>query len=297
MKKVFLPTDRPGILPTVYGFAFFTLIVDVFALGFFRNSGPYHTVGLTLIVLGMVAMIQTNSNMDSVTAEVIQSEPGEEGGIARVTVVVRNAQPPPRYNISLQTLKKFKLLSEPLIQELKTSSSVRLELKCPVRGVYQLQRIKVQSRGYYGLFSAWKWNFTDAKLIVYPRPEGQQPLPPADEGERFRYLTGEDFVGHRLYQAGASLKQVDWKAYARGQPLLLKEFGSRGDGTLHLRYQDVLAQDTEARLRQLSAWVFACASQNRPFSLELPKVTLPEGSGPEQLRAALFQLASFEEPA
>jgi uncharacterized protein (DUF58 family) len=297
MKKVFIPTDRPGILPTVYGFAFFTLIVDVFALGFFRNSGPYHTVGLTLIVLGMVAMIQTNSNMDSVTADVIQSEPGEEGGTARVLVVLRNGQLPARYNISLATLKKFKLLNMPSVQELKTSMTVPLDIECPVRGVYALQRIKVQSRGYYGLFSAWKWIFTDAKVIVYPKPEGQQPLPAADEGERFRYLTGEDFVGHRLYQPGASLKQVDWKAYARGQPLLLKEFGSRGDGALHLRYQDVLVADTEARLRQLSAWVFACASQNRPFSLELPQFTLPEGSGREQLRAALFRLASFEEPA
>jgi uncharacterized protein (DUF58 family) len=297
MKKLFLPTDRPGILPTVYGFAFFTLIVDVFALGFFRNSGPYHTVGLTLIVLGMVAMIQTNSNMDNVTAEVIQSEPGEETGTACVTVVVRNAQLPARFNISLQTLKKFKLLNTAFIQELKTSGSVRLEIQCPRRGVYPLQRIKVQSQGYYGLFSAWKWIFTNAKLIVYPKPEGQQPLPAADEGERFRYLTGEDFVGHRLYQPGASLKQVDWKAYARGQPLLLKEFGSRGDGALHLRYQDVLVKETEARLRQLSSWIFACASQNRPYSLELPNVTLPEGSGPEQLRAALFQLARFEEPA
>jgi uncharacterized protein (DUF58 family) len=295
MKKVFIPTDRPGILPTVYGFAFFTLIVDVFALGFFRNSGPYHTVGLTLIILGMVAMIQTNSNMDSVTAEIIQSEPGEEGGTARVLVVLRNGQLPARYNISLVTLKQFKLINTPSVQELKTSMTVPLDIQCPVRGVYALQRIKVQSRGYYGLFSAWKWIFTDAKLIVFPKPEGQQPLPAADEGERFRYLTGEDFVGHRLYQPGASLKQVDWKAYARGQPLLLKEFGSRGDGTLHLRYQDVLAPDTEARLRQLSAWVFACASQNRPFSLELPQSTLPEGSGREQLRAALFRLASFEE--
>lgn len=296
MRKVFIPTDRPGILPTVYGFAFFTLIVDVFALGFFRNSGPYHTVGLTLIVLGMVAMIQTNSNMDSVTADIIQSEPGEEGGTARVLVVLRNGQLPARYNISLVTLKKFKLINAPFVQELKTSTTVPLDIQCPVRGVYTLQRIKVQSRGYYGLFSAWKWISTDAKLLVYPKPEGHQPLPAADEGERFRYLAGEDFVGHRLYQPGASLKQVDWKAYARGQPLLLKEFGSRGDGALHLRYQDVLVPDTEARLRQLSAWVFACASQNRPFSLELPQFTLPEGSGREQLRAALFRLASFEEP-
>ncbi|MDQ3234595.1 MAG: DUF58 domain-containing protein [Pseudobdellovibrionaceae bacterium] len=297
MKKVFIPTERPGILPTVYGFGFFTLIVDVFALGFFRNAGPYHTVGLTLIVLGMVAMIQTNTNMDSVSAEVIQSEPGEEGRTARVLVVLRNGLMPARYNLSLQTLKKFRLVDQPFVQELKTSCTVPLEIQCSARGVYHLQRIKIQSRGYYGLFSAWKWVFTNAKLIVYPKPEGHQPLPSADEGHRLRYLSGEDFVGHRLYQPGASLKQVDWKAYARGQPLLLKEFGSRGEGPLQLRYQDVLAETTEARLRQLSAWVFACATQNRPFSLELPGRSLAEGSGREQLREALLHLASFEEPA
>jgi uncharacterized protein (DUF58 family) len=297
MKKLFVASDRPGILPTIYGFAFFTLIVDVFALGFFRNSGPYHTVGLTLIVLGMVAMIQTNSNMDSVTAEVSHSEPGEEHGITRVHVVLRNGLQPARYNLVLQTLKKFALLRSPFIQELKTSSTLTLEIQSKKRGVYPLERIKIQSRGYYGLFTAWKWIYTDAKLIVYPKPEGHQPLPIADSGQTLRYLTGEDFVGHRLYQAGASLKQVDWKAYARGQPLLLKEFGSRGEGPIALRYQDALGPDTEARLRQVSAWIFACASQNRAFSLELPERTLPEGSGREQLREALTRLASFQEPA
>src|SRR6478609_3844026 len=120
MKKFFVATDRPGILPTIYGFAFFTLIVDVFALGFFRNSGPYHTVGLTLIVLGMVALIQTNSNMDSVTAEIAHSEPAEEDGISRVHVVLRNGLQPARYNLTLQMLKKFPLVRAPFIPELKT---------------------------------------------------------------------------------------------------------------------------------------------------------------------------------
>lgn len=295
MKKLFAPMERPGILPTVYGFGFFTLIVDVFALSFFRNAGPYHTVGLTLIVLGMVAMIQTNSNMDSVTADVIQSEPGEEGQIARVTVILRNGTQPSRYNLSVQPFKKFQLVNHPFVEELKTSHPLALEFRCEKRGVYPLQRIKIQSRGYYGLFSAWKWVRTDAQLIVYPKPEGHQPLPFADEGEKMRYLSGEDFMGHRLYQPGASLKQVDWKAYARGQPLLLKEFGHRGEGAIHLRYQDTLGTDTEARLRQLSAWIFACASQSRAFSLELPQETILEGQGREQLREALLRLARFRE--
>ncbi len=295
MKKIFIPIDRPGILPTIYGFAFFTLIVDVFALGFFRNSGPYHTVGLTLIVLGMVAMIQTNSNMDSVTAEVLQSEAGEEGGTARLSLLLRNTQKQPRYNLSLVPPKQFHMLQPAIVNELKTSSTVHIELKCEKRGVYPLHRFKVQSRGYYGLFNAWKWTLTDAQLVVYPKPEGAQPLPEPVDGGALLFMSGEDFTGHRLYQTGASLKQVDWKAYARGQPLLLKEFGSRGEGPIYLRYQDVAGQDQEARLRQLSAWVFACAKQNRPFSLEMPDSMLVEGLGPEQLREALRMLASFEE--
>ncbi len=297
MKKVFIPTDRPGILPTVYGFGFFTLIVDVFALGYFRNPGPYHTVGLTLIVLGMVAMIQTNSNMDKVNADIIQSEPGEEGKTARVTLVLRNGLPQSRFNLMFLPFKGFKLANSPFISELKANATVQLDFHCSKRGVYPLHRIKIQSRGYYGLFNAWKWVLTDAALIVFPKPEGQQPLPVAEVGGHLHFTAGEDFVGHRLYQAGASLKQVDWKAYARGQPLLLKEFGSRGEGPIHLRFQDAMGTDTEARLWQMSAWIFACAAQNRAFSLEMPGHSLAEGTGREQLRSALLQLAGFKELA
>lgn len=294
MKKLLVQSDRPGILPTVYGLAFFAIIVDIFALGFFRNAGPYHTVGLTLIVLGMVAMIQTNSNIDSVTVDSIQVEPGEEGATTVLRLVLRNNGTEPRFNLSILPEKKYKCTELAFITELYSNTNVELLIQCPSRGIHDLGRIRIQSRAFYGLFSAWKTIHSRTKLIVYPKPEGSLPLPDPDAGGNLLFMAGEDFTGHRKYQAGASLKQVDWKAYARGQAMLLKEFGSHGQGPIHLQFDAIPGHDAEQRLRQMSAWIFACTAQNRAFSLSLNKKFLPEGQGIEQLHAALVYLAGYK---
>ena len=236
MKKKFLADGRPGIVPTLYGLAYFLLVVDVFAMGFFRNAGPYHTVGLTLIVLGLVAMIQTNSNIDSVHAELIEDCLGEEGESATLTVILSNRRPEACYNLSLIPHKNFRLLEPAWIPELKGSLTVAIKIECGSRGIHALESLRLQSRGFYGLFYTWKTLRTSHKLIVYPKPQGNLPLPVDLVSGHLNSRSGEDFLGHLPYRIGASLKHIDWKAYARGQDLLLKDFSSQAEGLIQLDF-------------------------------------------------------------
>ena len=93
-------------MPTLYGVVFLFLIVDIFAMGYYRDNPPFHTVGLTLILFGLVAMIHTNSNLQELDLSVERCEPGPapEGQAC--------------YNLEVQLDKPFALKSPATVPEL-----------------------------------------------------------------------------------------------------------------------------------------------------------------------------------
>lgn len=286
--------QKPYIMPTFYGLGFLFLIVDIFALSYYRSNAPFHTVGLTLIVFGMVAMIQTNSNLQNIALSVDRCELGEAGSKSNVLISLRNLTLIPSHNLNIQADKPFALKTPLSIDEVLQRTPLTLSIHCPKRGVYKLGRIKVFSRGVYGLFYTWRWQDTDSELIVYPRPRGSMPLPQGSEGAHRRNLNSEDFVGHRPFANGDSLKHIDWKAYARGSELLIKDYADQAMEALELNWNDTRGE-SEERLEQLAAWVIQMSSLQRPFSLNLPDILVDKGTGEAHDRAALRALAAYKE--
>ncbi len=283
---------KPYIVPTVYGLAYFLLIMNVFSLGYFRSNAPFHTVGLTLIILGLVAMVHTNSNVLLVRASSLSHPLAEAGQTFRLPVTVQNLGRDSRYNIFLTLPAPFHLQATSSITEVFDQTRCELSLQFSERGVYEVQRIRITSRGIFGLFFAWKWCPLAAECIIYPRPTGAAPLPLSPHEQRLDHLEEEDFAGHRLYQEGSSLRRIDWKVLARSDRLLLKDFHSQKAHSVELHFEQTPGAHREAKLEQLTAWVFRAVSEERAFSLVLPHASLPMGQGSHHLEAALRILAS-----
>ncbi len=289
--------SKPYIIPTLYGIAYFFLILNIFALGYYRHSSPFHTVGLTLSILGLVAMIQSNNSMRGITCKVQSIDFGEEGGSCPLVVSLFSATREGHFNLQLD-LEKIWSKDEPArLSFLKGQQSLGLSVRCGPRGIFYLRSIKISSRGLFGLFYVWTWLPLPVELVVYPKPVGNLPLPLAMDGELGQKAAGEDFAGHRPYQAGSPLRHVDWKAFARGQKLLMKDFQGQEMGGVKLDLDLLHKESIDVQMRQLSAWIFLCAEQNRPFSLQLGSYELPSGRGVEHMRSALRALAEWENPA
>jgi len=289
-----LKGTKPYIMPTGYGVAFLFLIVDIFALGYARATAPFHTVGLTLIIFGLMAMIQTNSNLQNIIIDVDRCDLGEAGAKTEIQLSLRNTALIPSYNIQVQVDKPFALNQTLNVPELTFPLHLPLSVQCPKRGVYPLGRIKIFSRGVYGLFYTWRWQDIDNELIVYPAPRGTLPLPGGSEGAAKRSLNSEDFAGHKPFVPGDSLKHIDWKAYARGSELLVKDYADQAMEALEIRWEDTNGA-TETRLEQLCAWVILMSSTQRPYSLHLPGDVIARGIGVQHDRLALRALAAFKE--
>ena len=175
------------------------------------------------------------------------------------------------------------------------SRSVEVTFPSTRRGMYRFEFLQVKSTYPFGLFSASFRVPIDSVYYIYPAPKGKETWPDmrpsGDSGSPYSRKPGDDFSGVRPYMPGESLRHVDWKAYARGRPLSVKQF-TGGDGQeLWLDAAEMLNLPIEERLSQLALWIVSAEKAEIPYALKLGRTTLPLGLGPDQCRRALEILA------
>ena len=127
------------------------------------------------------------------------------------------------------------------------------------------------------------------------------PLPQAatHTGTGIEYGSGqEDFSGLRSYHPGDSPQHIAWKAVARGQGLLTKQFSGRADAELWLDWHMLPSTlDVESRLSRLARWAIDAHDAGLSCGLRLPALALPPAPGDAQLSRCLEALALFDSTA
>ena len=103
----------------------------------------------------------------------------------------------------------------------------------------------------------------------------------------------DDFAGFRPYRPGDSPRHLFWKAAARDQALLVKQFGGDRADELWLDWNDLPDLPAEARLEQLCRWVIDADRQQLRYGLRLPGSEQPIDSGPGQRARCLEMLALY----
>ena len=181
-------------------------------------------------------------------------------------------------------------------------SECELSLPTQCRGWLRPERLRVESRFPLGILVAWSWLDLDQALLVYPRPlPGELPRSPGagdDQEEQGHQAQGygcDDFQGLKDYQPGDSKQRLHWKAYSRGQGLLVKDFSTLSGRDPHLDF-DSLDGDVETRLSLLCHWVLQLSMRQQPFALHLPGLALAVDSGEPHREACLRALALFGAP-
>ena len=163
------------------------------------------------------------------------------------------------------------------------------------RGVYQFDSLLVRTYYPFGLFWASIRVPVGLEYFIYPRPAGSGTWPtlhPSVDGDSLNsQKAGDDFSGVRAYMPGESLRHVDWKAFARGRPLSVKQFTGGGGHELWLDASEMNRLPLESRLSQLALWIVNAEKEEIPYALRLGRTTLPLGLGPTQSRRALEALA------
>ena len=295
-RRIYIVPSRSGLLLGV--------TLALMLLGCINyNLGLGYVLTFLLAGVATVTLLYTFRNLSQLELSPGRVEPVFVGEDAVFCVLVANPTPQPRFAVCV-ALPDTTGFTSTLVADWRdipanSTAAAKLRVATQERGRLHLPRLRIHATFPLGLFFAWANVRLDMSCVVYPRPEaGVVPPPPPGSGSGAGTQTThgqDDFAGLRNYQPGDSPRRIAWKALARGQELMTKQFVSAGAGELWLRWAD-LPPDmrVEARLSRLTRWVLDAADANLAFGLDLPGSRIVPATGAQHEQRCLTALALFK---
>jgi len=291
-----LDRRRIYILPTALGLGYAAMVFAMILGGL--NFGNNLGLGLAFLLasIGLVAMHHCHGNLVGLELRLAAAESAFAGGEVAFRLLLENPSVVPRPQIELAAGS-----APPRMADLPAAgpATVELRLPAPRRGRVPLARYTVATRHPLGLFRAWVVVHGDHHAIAWPAPAARGRTPPGVEtdtgGAQDRAQGEHDFAGLRPFQPGDSLRRIAWKAYARGQGLLTKQYAGTDVVSHVFDWESLPALGTEARLAQLCRWVLEAHERGEAYGLRLPGVVIEPNVGPAQRERCLNALALYED--
>lgn len=292
---IVLGRKRIFILPTGFGvgFAVIELVMLVGALNYSNNAALLLTCLLAAVANG--SALATFRNMNGLRLDGIRAGHACAGSSLRVQLNVAVAA---RARQALH----LDMADQTLVFHIGGHGSHNIELFLPTlrRGWMPLPALRIHATWPFGMFRAWSWLRPDQRLLIYPCPEEAGPPPPSgDHGnqprQQHRRHEGDELASLRAYRPGDPRKHVAWKASARHEGLLVREYerpATHDEWTLD--WQHTRGLDDETRIARLARWVGEARATGTRWSLHLPGHHLGPDAGSEHYHQCMRVLALME---
>jgi uncharacterized protein (DUF58 family) len=294
---VLLVHRRVYILPTRLGwlFALTLLILLVGSINYSLALG--FALTFLLAGMGLAGMVHTARNLAHMAVSVGRAEPVFAGEAAQFRLYLEGRGAFDRPSI----LARHVLSRAQLVVDVPPHALAEVVLAVPAarRGWMPLGRVMLETRFPLGMFRAWSYLEPEARCLVYPRPQ-RSALPPrgaetAAGALRSPVPGNDDYAGLRNYQLSDSPRHVAWKAVARTDDMLTKQFTGEAASELWLDWQLLPpGLDVERKLSRMAGWVLAAERAGTRYGLRLPGVELAVGRGDAHRAACLQALALYQ---
>lgn len=291
---VTLTRRRVYIIPSRSGFIFAVLLLAMLIGAINYQNSLSFIFTFLLTGMGLVSMVHTFRNLNGLRFHVGHVQPVFAGEQASFPVSVENSQGQQRFAIKLMFADQP---PHTLDLDLDSAQWVNLHYPSRQRGWLQPGRITAYTRFPLGLFHAWAYINIDMRALVYPVPSSERKLPDEvliqDGSSGDQGKGDDDFSSLRPYHPGDSLRHVHWKALAREQGLVTKQFGGGASEQLWLKWEMLGRLPTEEKLSRLTRWVLEADSHGMAYGLELPDRKINPQRGDGHRHQCLEALALF----
>ena len=188
----------------------------------------------------------------------------------------------------------------------RASAEQRIEQLFETRGHVRITGFELSTRFPFGFFRRRRrLRARDVDIVVFPKPEpigDELHLLPMNAGRHatMRRGAGHDLLTLRDYQQQDDLRHIDWKATARGQRLIVREFSAEDERRVTIAFDTRLeaTPDDKEIAARFERGVVLAASLVAHFIDEQAEVRLilgneggRYGAGQEQLYDCLRRLA------
>ena len=285
-----LQRNRIYVLPTLTGL-FFGLLIGTMSLGALNfNNNPALLLALLLAGAAQASLIAAHMQLSGVVIDAVAADPVPAGEPLRLRIALGAVDARVRRGLRIAR-------GDACVHTTFDHNGGTAELLLPTerRGLLPIPRLELSTVQPLGLARAWAYVWPQQSLLVYPAPETQAPPLPAPAGDAGRAQVtraGDDVHHLRGYRAGDPPRSVAWKASARRDSLLVREFEQHRSEQLLLDWQLTAGLPHEQRIRRLARWVDDAEREGRRYALGLPaQMPIPMGLGPSHRHRCLRALA------
>ena len=279
---------KAGKFSLVYPTAAFAALLFVLgAMWYAASSQNSAAIYLLLFLLASVLLVSiphTLINLGGVTLRVESAKATFAGDEVCLPIEIMNNSRATRYGIEVVVPDAGKTRER--IDCISRENAARLTLRFPARrrGEHKIETLYLTSCYPLGFVQASRRFASNQTYLVYPKPAGNPHLPTnlshfADSLVPQVIGPGEDFAGVRAYIQGESQRHIDWKAVARGQPLMTKQFAAEINRAVYLDFFALQFGDVEEKLSQLTLWVIQAERARQPYGLRLPGIEISPALG------------------
>ncbi len=213
------------------------VLITLFAAAVYQQ--PFYALFILAAVFWLLALLAALRLPVRVAVEARHAERICAGETLRIDVRVRRLVRFPEVALQLQ-LANLPVGLAPLARDGVSvpvaaqdgSASLPLPLYCSRRGVYALQGFRISMDFPFGLLNAYRVLPRQSALLVYPHftqlanlhlPGGTLTNP---GGVVLQSRLGDSFelLGNRDYQDGDDIRHIDWRATARMQSAIVREY-------------------------------------------------------------------------
>ena len=273
-----LDRRRIFVLPTRTGL-FFGVLLGAMALGALNfNNNPALLLALLLAGAAQASLIAAHMQLSGVVVDAVAADPVPAGEPLRLRIALGSRDARMRRGLRIAH-------GDAYVHATFGHDGVTAELPLPTerRGPMPLPRIELSTVQPLGLARAWAYVWPQQSLLVYAAPEAQAPPLPAPAGDAGRAQVtraGDDVHHLRGYRAGDAPRTVAWKASARRDSLLVREYEQHRSEQLLLDWDATAGLPYEQRIRRLARWVDDAEREGRRYALALPgQALIPMGLG------------------
>jgi uncharacterized protein (DUF58 family) len=285
-----LHARRIYILPTRFGLIF-CVVVFAMVLGSLNfNNNPAMLLSFLVAAIAVLSFHHTVAQLRGMLLVALRADRVYAGEQAQVRFCLNESEGRPRPDLMLEQDGQEISFSAAADQ----TSLVSTHIATHHRGWQGVGRWRLWTEFPFGIVWAWSYLHPEQKILVFPRPESDAPPLPgeahSEPGTQYR-APGDDWVGLRDLRSGDPPRLVAWRASARSERLLVKEFADPVAKAVVLEYTALGALAHEQRISRLTRWVLIAESRQLSFRLRLPHIELGPATGPDHVLACLRELA------